>query len=55
MGPHEGWTALLDILGRDGRLDVALAAGELEVSAATDADPDQIAAVTGADVRVMRA
>ena len=35
MGPHERWTALLDILGRDGRLDVALAAEELEVSAAT--------------------
>ncbi len=35
MGPHERWTALLDILGRDGRLDVALAADELDVSAAT--------------------
>ena len=35
MGPHERWTALLDILGRDGRLDVALAADELAVSAAT--------------------
>ncbi|NNG34254.1 DeoR/GlpR family DNA-binding transcription regulator [Nakamurella aerolata] len=35
MGPHERWTALLDILGRDGRLDVADAAAELSVSAAT--------------------
>src|ERR1700712_4179476 len=35
MGPHERWTALLDILGRDGRLDVGLAADELAVSAAT--------------------
>lgn len=35
MGPHERWTALLDILGRDGRLDVAAAAAELAVSAAT--------------------
>src|ERR1700712_2718820 len=35
MGPHERWTALLDILGRDGRLDVGLAADELSVSAAT--------------------
>lgn len=35
MGPHERWTALLDILGRDGRLDVAAAAAELSVSAAT--------------------
>lgn len=35
MGPHERWTALLDILGRDGRLDVATAARELAVSAAT--------------------
>ncbi|MET3803525.1 DeoR/GlpR family transcriptional regulator of sugar metabolism [Nakamurella sp. UYEF19] len=35
MGPHERWTALLDILGRDGRLDVAEAADELDVSAAT--------------------
>src|SRR3954452_6100433 len=35
MGPHERWTALLDILGRDGRLDVGLAAGELKVSPAT--------------------
>lgn len=35
MRPHERWTALLDILGRDGRLDVAGAADELRVSAAT--------------------
>jgi DeoR family transcriptional regulator, aga operon transcriptional repressor len=35
MGPHDRWTALLDILGRDGRLDVAEAAAELDVSAAT--------------------
>lgn len=35
MGPHDRWTALLDILGRDGRLDVAPAADELRVSAAT--------------------
>ncbi|WP_353647549.1 DeoR/GlpR family DNA-binding transcription regulator [Nakamurella sp. A5-74] len=35
MGPHDRWTALLDILGRDGRLDVGEAAGELNVSAAT--------------------
>ncbi len=35
MGPHERWTALLDILGRDNRLDVADAATELKVSAAT--------------------
>jgi DeoR family transcriptional regulator of aga operon len=35
VGPHERWTALLDILGRDGRLDVGQAAGELSVSAAT--------------------
>lgn len=35
MGPHERWTALLDILGRDGRLDVGRAATELHVSAAT--------------------
>lgn len=35
MGPHERWTALLDILGRDGRLDVGAAATELSVSAAT--------------------
>jgi DeoR/GlpR family transcriptional regulator of sugar metabolism len=35
VGPHERWTALLDILGRDGRLDVAGAAAELSVSAAT--------------------
>ncbi len=35
MSSHERWTALLDILGRDGRLDVAGAAAELRVSAAT--------------------
>lgn len=35
MGPHERWTALLDILGRDGRLDVAGASAELAVSQAT--------------------
>lgn len=35
MGPQERWIALLDILGRDGRLDVGLAADELGVSAAT--------------------
>jgi DeoR family transcriptional regulator, aga operon transcriptional repressor len=35
VGPHERWTALLDILGRSGRLDVAEAAAELDVSAAT--------------------
>lgn len=35
MGPHERWTALLDILGRDNRLEVADAAAELNVSAAT--------------------
>jgi DeoR family transcriptional regulator of aga operon len=35
MGPHDRWTALLDILGRDGRLDVGDAAAELDVSAAT--------------------
>jgi DeoR family transcriptional regulator of aga operon len=35
MGPHERWTALLDILGRDGRLAVGAAAAELRVSAAT--------------------
>lgn len=35
MGPHDRWTALLDILGRDGRLDVGDAAAELAVSAAT--------------------
>lgn len=44
MGPHERWNALLDILGRDGRLDVALAADELQVSAATiRRDLDQLA------------
>ncbi len=35
MGPHERWTALLDILGRDGRLDVGAASAELGVSQAT--------------------
>ncbi len=35
MGPHDRWTALLDILGRDSRLDVGDAAAELAVSAAT--------------------
>ena len=35
MGPHERWTALLDILGRDGRLDVGAASSELGVSPAT--------------------
>lgn len=35
MGPHDRWTALLDVLGRDGRLDVLAAADELGVSAAT--------------------
>lgn len=35
MGPHDRWTALLDILGRDSRLDVGEAAEELSVSAAT--------------------
>src|SRR6195952_1196399 len=45
MGPHERWTALLDILGRDGRLDVADAAAELDVSAATiRRDLDHLAA-----------
>jgi DeoR family transcriptional regulator of aga operon len=45
MGPHERWTALLDILGRDGRLDVGQAAGELSVSAATiRRDLDHLAA-----------
>src|SRR6478609_3972250 len=33
--PHDRWTALLDILGRDGRVDVGEAAAELGVSAAT--------------------
>jgi len=33
--PHDRWTALLDILGRDGRVDVGEAADELVVSAAT--------------------
>lgn len=45
MGSHERWTALLDILGRDGRLDVADAARRLEVSAATiRRDLDHLAA-----------
>lgn len=35
MTPHDRWTALLDILGRDGRLEVGDAADELKVSAAT--------------------
>ncbi|WP_029135981.1 DeoR/GlpR family DNA-binding transcription regulator [Nakamurella lactea] len=35
MSPHDRWTALLDILGRDGRLEVGDAADELGVSAAT--------------------
>lgn len=35
MGPHERWTALLDILGRNGRLAVTDAAVELGVSQAT--------------------
>lgn len=35
MGPHERWTALLDMLGRDGRLEVAAAGRALDVSAAT--------------------
>lgn len=35
MGPHERWTALLDILGRGSRLEVGDAAAELKVSAAT--------------------
>lgn len=35
MGAHERWTSLLDILGRDGRLEVSKAARELGVSAAT--------------------
>ncbi|MGI8590035.1 MAG: DeoR family transcriptional regulator, partial [Nakamurella sp.] len=44
MGSHERWTALLDILGRDGRLEVALAAAELCVSPATiRRDLDQLA------------
>lgn len=44
MGSHERWTALLDILGRDGRLEVALAAAELSVSPATiRRDLDQLA------------
>ena len=45
MGSHERWTALLDLLGRDGRLDVADAAAELRVSAATiRRDLDHLAA-----------
>lgn len=35
MGAHERWTALLDILGRDGRLDVGSASAALSVSPAT--------------------
>lgn len=35
MAPDERWNALLEILGRDGRLEVDGAAGELGVSAAT--------------------
>lgn len=35
MGSHERWTQLLDILGRDGRLEVGSAADLLNVSAAT--------------------
>lgn len=35
LGSHDRWTALLDILGRDNRLEVAAAAAELGVSAAT--------------------
>lgn len=35
MGPHERWTALLHLLGRDGRLEVAAAARELGASTAT--------------------
>jgi DeoR family transcriptional regulator of aga operon len=35
VGSHERWTALLDILGRQGRLEVTAAAAELGVSVAT--------------------
>lgn len=35
VGSHERWTALLDILGRQGRLEVAAVAAELGVSLAT--------------------
>lgn len=35
MGAHERWTALLDILGREGKLDVGSAAANLGVSPAT--------------------
>ncbi|GGL95394.1 DeoR/GlpR family DNA-binding transcription regulator [Nakamurella endophytica] len=45
MGSHERWTGLLDILGRDGRLDVLEAATELAVSPATiRRDLDHLAA-----------
>lgn len=45
MGSHERWTALLDILGRDGRLEVTSAAGQLGVSVATiRRDLDHLAA-----------
>ncbi|MTD13731.1 DeoR family transcriptional regulator [Nakamurella sp. YIM 132087] len=45
MGPQDRWAALLDILGRDGRLDVADAAAELDASPATiRRDLDQLAA-----------
>ena len=44
MGPHDRWTALLDMLGRTGTLDVGEAADALGVSAATiRRDLDQLA------------
>ena len=44
MASHERWTALLEILARDGRLDVDAAARALAVSAATiRRDLDQLA------------
>lgn len=45
MGSHERWTALLDILGREGRLEVTTAAARFGVSVATiRRDLDHLAA-----------
>lgn len=45
MGSHERWTALLDLLGKNGRLEVSPAAAQLGVSVATiRRDLDHLAA-----------
>lgn len=45
MGPHERWTALLDILGRDGEATTVVLV----------ADPDQVAVLVASDVQLIRA